>query len=173
MRGAVRLGAALLIAASLPAYGTACGGGGQSKQHVRAKQSGGKRRSHPRQVRHRKARLPTGRQRAAAGCPAGLVPQGTEACVRPGGAPAGCGGNPYSTPSRYGGCIGPAHPPSTGRATHCPPGQRPAGDTGACAPSSAGAPSVDSAEGQRELRENPDCRNVPPPPPSYHGPVQC
>jgi hypothetical protein len=34
-------------------------------------------------------------------------------------------------------------------------------------------PSVDSPEGRRLLRESPDCRDAPPPPPGYSGPVQC
>jgi hypothetical protein len=70
------------------------------------------------------------------GCPAGLVPSGTQACALPGGGSAGCAGDPYSTPTRSGGCIGPAHPPSNGpaRAQDCPPGQVPVGVTGACAP---------------------------------------
>ena len=69
-------------------------------------------------------------------CPPGLEPSGTEACALPGGASAGCGGDPYSTPTTSGGCIGPAHPPSTGPAQpeDCPPGQVPVGVTGACAP---------------------------------------
>jgi hypothetical protein len=81
-------------------------------------------------------------------CPAGLVPQGTEACVVPGtasvgGESAGCGGDPYSTPDRYGGCIGPAAPPSaanSGPATNCPAGEVPVGTAGACAPSSGSEP---------------------------------
>lgn len=73
-------------------------------------------------------------QSSGNGCPSGLVPQGTQACARPNGDSAGCGGNPYSTPTRSGGCIGPAHPPSSGPATNCPPGQVPVGVTGACAP---------------------------------------
>jgi hypothetical protein len=80
---------------------------------------------------------------SSGGCPAGLVPQGTQACVLPGtasvgGQSAGCGGNPYSTPDRYAGCIGPAAPPSpanAGPATNCPAGQVPVGSAGACAPS--------------------------------------
>jgi hypothetical protein len=35
------------------------------------------------------------------------------------------------------------------------------------------APSVDSAEGQQKLKQDPDCQGVPPPPSGYHGPVQC
>jgi hypothetical protein len=35
------------------------------------------------------------------------------------------------------------------------------------------APSVDSTEGQQKLKQDPDCKSLPPPPPSYHGPVQC
>jgi hypothetical protein len=35
------------------------------------------------------------------------------------------------------------------------------------------APSVDSAEGQQKLKQDPDCQGVPPPPAGYHGPVQC
>lgn len=80
------------------------------------------------------ARQAAAQQAASNGCPSGLVPEGTEACVLPGGQSAGCGGDPYSTPTRNGGCIGPAHPPSTGPATNCPPGQVPVGETGACAP---------------------------------------
>jgi hypothetical protein len=70
------------------------------------------------------------------GCPSGLERSGTEACVLAGGTPAGCGGDPYSTPNTSGGCIGPAHPPSTGpaRPEDGPPGQVPVGVTGACAP---------------------------------------
>ena len=48
------------------------------------------------------------RTTSSGGCPAGLVPHGTQACVLPGtanvgGQSAGCGGNPHSTPDRYGG----------------------------------------------------------------------
>ncbi len=87
----------------------------------------------------RKRSATTAKPSSSGGCPSGLVPMGTQACVRPGtasvgGEPAGCGGNPYSTPSRSGGCIGPAHGPTSGPATNCPPGQVPAGVTGACAP---------------------------------------
>jgi hypothetical protein len=41
------------------------------------------------------------------------------------------------------------------------------------ASSGGGTPSVDSPEGQRLLKQDPQCREVPPPPPGYHGPVQC
>src|SRR5437763_14620687 len=161
---------ALIGAVALSCAIAACGGGG-----------GGKSQAHRRPARGSSGAAAQAQRRAnqrahAGGCPRGLVPEGTAACVKPGGAPAGCGGNPYSTPTRHGGCIGPAHPPSTGPATHCPPGQVPAGTTGACAPPQApggGAPSVDSPEGQRMLHTDPDCRGEPPPPPSYHGPVQC
>jgi hypothetical protein len=34
-------------------------------------------------------------------------------------------------------------------------------------------PQVNTPEGQRLMRESPDCRNAPPPPPGYNGPVQC
>jgi hypothetical protein len=71
----------------------------------------------------------------SSGCPPGLEPSGTEACALPGGASAGCGGDPYSTPTTSGGCIGPAHPPSgPAQPEDCPPGQIPVGVTGACAP---------------------------------------
>lgn len=76
-------------------------------------------------------------------CPSGLVPQGTEACVLPYeraayGNSAGCGGDPYSTPDREGGCIGPASPPPAvpGPAKNCPAGSVPVGEEGACAPAS-------------------------------------
>jgi hypothetical protein len=68
-----------------------------------------------------------------------------------------------------------AQPQTQPSASHrCPPGQLPQGLHGesGCGPS-PGAPSVDSPEGRRELQANPDCQGLPPPPPSYHGPVQC
>lgn len=34
-------------------------------------------------------------------------------------------------------------------------------------------PSTTTPQGQKLLRQSPDCKNAPPPPPSYHGPVQC
>ncbi len=80
-----------------------------------------------------------------AACPGNLVPQGTEACVvrgtsAEGGQFAGCGGDPYATPSRAGGCIQAANPPipgvNEGPATNCSAGQVPVGQRGACAPSS-------------------------------------
>lgn len=87
------------------------------------------------EARHRVAQQAAQRQRESTGCPAGLVPEGTEACVEPGGQSAGCGGDPYSTPTRSGGCIGPAHPPTPPATPEsCPPGQVPVGETGACAP---------------------------------------
>jgi hypothetical protein len=91
-------------------------------------------------------------------CPPGLVPQGTAACVKPGtesvgGESAGCGGNPYATPDRFGGCIGPAHPPSSGPAKECPPGWVPAGQTGACAPAESEAEPYEHPETPREMEE--------------------
>lgn len=93
----------------------------------------------------------------ARSCPGGLVPQGAAACVIPGtaavgGQSAGCGGNPYATPTRSGGCIGPAAPPSAanaGPATSCPAGQVPVGSAGACAPRSGGqnSPGISSGAG--------------------------
>lgn len=114
---------------------------------------------------------------ASGGCPSGLVPEGTEACVEPGGQSAGCGGDPYSTPTRSGGCIGPAHPPtSAATPASCPAGQVPVGETGACAPpegtNEESTPSVNSPEGQRAL-ESPECQGEPAPPSGYEGPVQC
>lgn len=96
-------------------------------------------------ARARSATTTGGESTAGTGCPGDLVPEGTEACVLPGtqsvgGQSAGCGGDPYSTPSRSGGCIGPAAPPSpanAGPATNCPPGQVPVGSAGACAPSAS------------------------------------
>jgi hypothetical protein len=41
------------------------------------------------------------------------------------------------------------------------------------APSSGGTPSADTPEGKKLLQQSPDCKNKPPPPPDYHGPVQC
>jgi hypothetical protein len=128
---------------------------------------------------HRKGRA-VASQRATSegsGCPSGLVPEGTEACVEPGGQSAGCGGDPYSTPTRSGGCIGPAHPPtSAATPASCPSGQVPVGETGACAPvegtGEASTPSVNSPEGERAL-ESPECQGEPAPPPGYEGPVQC
>jgi hypothetical protein len=70
----------------------------------------------------------------------------------------------------------PAQPAQTqpSRPPPCPPGQLPMGPSGeeGCGPAD-GSPSVDSPEGQRQLRTDPDCQGLPPPPPSYHGPVQC
>jgi hypothetical protein len=34
-------------------------------------------------------------------------------------------------------------------------------------------PPANSDQGQKLLDQSPDCKNVPPPPPDYHGPVQC
>ncbi len=34
-------------------------------------------------------------------------------------------------------------------------------------------PPANSDQGQKLLQQSPDCKNVPPPPPDYHGPVQC
>ena len=34
-------------------------------------------------------------------------------------------------------------------------------------------PHVNTPQGQRELQQSPDCKNAPPPPPGYKGPVQC
>jgi hypothetical protein len=34
-------------------------------------------------------------------------------------------------------------------------------------------PPANSDQGQKLLNQSPDCKNVPPPPPDYHGPVQC
>jgi hypothetical protein len=39
-------------------------------------------------------------------------------------------------------------------------------------PSTGATPSVDSPEGRRILQSDPECRSHPPPP-GYHGPVQC
>jgi hypothetical protein len=57
----------------------------------------------------------------------------------------------------------PPTPPTT-TTTTAPPQQ---------APSTGGTPSVDSPEGQKLLEQDPQCKDVPPPPPNYHGPVQC
>lgn len=51
---------------------------------------------------------------------------------------------------------------------------QPAPSTGAPGASSGGAaPSVDSPQGKRQLKTDPDCAGHPAPPPGYHGPVQC
>jgi hypothetical protein len=34
-------------------------------------------------------------------------------------------------------------------------------------------PSTTTPQGQKLLQQSPDCKNVPPPPPDYKGPVQC
>lgn len=34
-------------------------------------------------------------------------------------------------------------------------------------------PSTTTPQGQNLLKQSPDCKNVPPPPPDYKGPVQC
>jgi hypothetical protein len=34
-------------------------------------------------------------------------------------------------------------------------------------------PPANSDQGQKLLQQSPDCKNVPPPPPDYKGPVQC
>jgi len=34
-------------------------------------------------------------------------------------------------------------------------------------------PSTTTPQGQKLLQQSPDCKNVPPPPPNYKGPVQC
>jgi hypothetical protein len=34
-------------------------------------------------------------------------------------------------------------------------------------------PPANSGQGQKLLQQSPDCKNVPPPPPDYKGPVQC
>jgi hypothetical protein len=34
-------------------------------------------------------------------------------------------------------------------------------------------PPANSQQGQQLLKQSPDCKNAPPPPPDYHGPVQC
>jgi hypothetical protein len=110
------------------------------KRRARARRIRAERRVRAAAKRRREevARRAAAQRAASDGCPGGLVPEGTEACVLPGGQSAGCGDDPYSTPTRSGGCIGPAHPPSTGPATNCPPGEVPAGETGACAPAAAG-----------------------------------
>jgi hypothetical protein len=59
--------------------------------------------------------------------------------------------------SQGGYCVVP--PPSGGGQPSAPPTDK--------------TPSVDSAEGQQQLKQDPDCKDAPPPPPSYHGPVQC
>ena len=64
---------------------------------------------------------------------------------------------------------------STPSAGHCGPGMftRANGTCAPIPPSNGGAPPASSPEGQRALRNNPDCQNAPPPPPGYTGPVQC
>jgi hypothetical protein len=47
------------------------------------------------------------------------------------------------------------------------------GAQGSLFPKDGPAPSVDSPQGRRALQHDPDCRGHPPPPPGYHGPVQC
>jgi beta-lactam-binding protein with PASTA domain len=39
--------------------------------------------------------------------------------------------------------------------------------------SNGGTPAVNSPRGQQQLHQSPDCKNAPPPPPGYTGPVQC
>jgi hypothetical protein len=34
-------------------------------------------------------------------------------------------------------------------------------------------PQAGTQQGQKLLQQSPDCKNAPPPPPNYHGPVQC
>ena len=34
-------------------------------------------------------------------------------------------------------------------------------------------PHANTPQGQQELQQSPDCKNAPPPPPGYKGPVQC
>jgi type II secretory pathway pseudopilin PulG len=62
--------------------------------------------------------------------------------------------------------------PTSQPTTTCPQGQLPNGPNGSCQ-STGGAPSVDSPQGKQELKQSPDCQGEPPPPPGYHGPVQC
>ena len=46
------------------------------------------------------------------------------------------------------------------------------GSTGSSGGTAAGTPSVDSTQGKQILKSSPECRDHPPPP-GYHGPVQC
>jgi hypothetical protein len=41
------------------------------------------------------------------------------------------------------------------------------------APASKPTPHVNTPQGRQELQQSPDCKNAPPPPPGYKGPVQC
>jgi hypothetical protein len=68
------------------------------------------------------------------------------------------------------------------QAASCGPGLVRSGGYCVVAPSNSGqptttpsakAPSVDSAEGKQKLKTDSDCKGLPPPPPGYHGPVQC
>jgi hypothetical protein len=45
--------------------------------------------------------------------------------------------------------------------------------SGSTGGSYAPTPSVSSSAGRHALQRSPDCQNTPPPPPGYHGPVQC
>jgi hypothetical protein len=88
-----------------------------------------------------------------------------------------CSGYVYGICEPYG-------PAATGHP--CPPGSAPNADGGVvCVPNSVveearkhetpstnGTPSVNSPEGQRIIKENPECQ-AHPPPPGYEGPVQC
>lgn len=73
-----------------------------------------------------------------------------------------------------------AGPPGTPPTTAPPPSRRSPSPTPPTPPQTSPSatsprpsPPVDSPQGRRLLQTNPDCQNAPPPPPSYHGPVQC
>lgn len=61
---------------------------------------------------------------------------------------------------------------STGRG--CPRGTyaRADGSCGQVPQSNGGAP-ANTPQGQQQIQQNPDCKNAPPPPKGYKGPVQC
>jgi hypothetical protein len=111
--------------------------------------------AHPKPAHHPGGRHDT--ENAATGSASGAGP-GARSAGSGGGAAGGSGGSD--------GAAG-----ASGRASSGSGG----GSHGSAAvPNMIGpTPSVRSVEGQRLLKESPDCRNAPPPPPGYNGPVQC
>src|SRR5437763_789501 len=63
---------------------------------------------------------------------------------------------------------------TSGTPGSCGPG-RYTTSSGTCAsyPSGYGTPPVNSPEGKKILKTDPGCKNTPPPPPDYKGPIQC